>query len=135
MGHSDLKEMGAEAKFRGELGGAAAMACSGAPEHRGELDSARGWGGSGEGGRKCALRELKGKEKGEGAGEMEKGRTAQRVVAVALRAAVLGVRAGKRCRVARSRSVGEEPGMGRRVWPGSSARGRRHRRRHGASTA
>ena len=70
------------------------------------------------------LREPKVKKRSEGTIEMEKGRTARRVVAVALRAAVLGVRAGKRRREARSRSVGEEPGMGRRVWPGSSARGR-----------
>ena len=58
------------------------------------------------------LREPKGKERSEGAVEMEKGRTARRVVAVALRAAVLGVRAGKRHRVARSRSVGEDRGWG-----------------------
>ena len=105
------------------------------PAHRSELDSAQGWDGSGEGGRERVLREPKGKERSEGAVEMEKGRTARRVVTVVLRAAVLGVRAGKRRRMARSRSVGEEPGMGRRVWPGSSACGRRRRRRHGASTA
>ena len=34
MGHSDLEEMGAEAKFRSELGGVAAMACSRAPGRR-----------------------------------------------------------------------------------------------------
>jgi len=88
----------------------------------------------GEGGWERGLREPKGKERSEGAVEMEKGRTARRVVAVALRAAVLGMCAGKQRHVVRSRSVGEEPGMGRRVWPGSSARGRRCRRRHGAST-
>jgi len=89
----------------------------------------------GEGCRERVLREPKGKERSDIAVKMEKGRTARRVVAVALRAAFLGVRAGKRCRVARSRSVGEESGMGRRVWPGRVAHGRRCRRRHDASTA
>ena len=56
---------------------------------------------------------------------MEKGRTARRVVAVALRGAGLGVRAGRRRRVAGSRSVGEDPGARSRVWPGRAARGRR----------
>ena len=105
-------------------GAAAAMARGGARVCRGELDSARGWEGSGEGGRERVLREPKGKERSEGTGKMEKGRTARRVVAVALRAAVLGVRAGKRRRVARSRSVGEEPGA-RRVadqWTGCNPR-------------
>ena len=53
------------------------------------------------------LRELKGKERGEGAGETEKGRTARLGAS-----SVLGVRAGRRRRVARSRSVGEEPEVG-----------------------
>ena len=43
------------------------------------------------------LREPKGKERGEGAGEMEKGRTARLGAS-----SVLGVRAGRRRRVARS---------------------------------
>ena len=58
----------------------------GVPERRGELDSARGWEGSGEGGRERALCEQKGEERGEGTCEMEKWRTAWhgRGVAVAL---------------------------------------------------
>ena len=48
----------------------------GVPECRRELDSARGWEGSGEGGRERVLRKPKGKERSEGVGEMEKGRTA-----------------------------------------------------------
>ena len=51
------------------------------------------------------LRELKGKEWGEGAGEMEKRRMARLGAST-----ILVVRAGRRRRVARSRSVGEEPG-------------------------
>ena len=66
------------------------------------------------------LREPKGKERGEGAGEMEKGHTARLGAS-----SVLGVRARRRRRVARSRSVGEDPGAGRRVWPGRAARGQR----------
>ena len=109
----------------GGLGGA--MAHGGARARRGELDSAQGWEGSGEGGREHLLREPKGKKRGEGMSELWKWRTAWRGrgVAVAFRAAVLGVRAGRRRRVARSRSVGEDPGAGRRLRPGRAARGRR----------
>ena len=74
------------------------------PAHRSELDSAQGWDGSGEGGRERVLREPKGKERGEGAGEMEKRRMARLGAST-----ILVVRAGRRRRVARSRSVGEEP--------------------------
>ena len=61
------------------------------------------------------LRELKREEKAEGAGEMEKRRTARLGAST-----VLVVRAGRRRHVARSRSVGEEP-VARRVadqWTG-----------------
>ena len=51
------------------------MAHGEARVRRGELDSAQGWEGSGEGGRERVLCEPKGKEKAEGAGEMEKRRT------------------------------------------------------------
>ena len=47
------------------------------PEHRGELDSARRWEGSGEGGRERLLRGPKGEERGEGASELRKWRTAR----------------------------------------------------------
>ena len=60
----------------------------GAQACRGELDSARGWEGSGEEGRERVLREQKEKDKGEGAG-----RPARHVVAMSLRADILGVRA------------------------------------------
>ena len=84
------------------------MAHGGARALRGEPDSARRWEGSGEGGREHLLREPKGKERGEGASELGKWRTARRgrCVAVAFRAAVLGMCAGRRRRVGRSRSVG-----------------------------
>ena len=76
------------------------------------------------------LREPKGKERSEGAVEMEKGRTARRVVAVALRAAVLGVRAGRWRHVERPRSYGRSQGRG-------AARAQRvaggERRRHGVT--
>ena len=75
------------------------------PERRGELDPARGWEGSGEGDREHVLREQQGKESGEGAGQPDR-----HVVAVAHREAVLGMRAERRRRVARSRGFGEEPG-------------------------
>ena len=61
------------------------------------------------------LRKLKGEERAEGAGEMEKWRTARLGAST-----VLGVRAGRWRRVERSRSVGEELGA-RRVadqWTG-----------------
>jgi len=74
----------------------------------------------GEGCRERVLREPKGKERSDSAVKMEKGRTARRVVAVALRAAVLGMRAGKRRRVARSRSVERNWG-----WGGGFGRGAR----------
>ena len=45
----------------------------GVPERRGELDSARIWEGSGQGGRERALRELKRKERTEGAGRWRRG--------------------------------------------------------------
>ena len=64
-------------------------------------------------------REPKGKEKAEGAGEIEKRRTARLGTST-----VLVVRAGRRRHVARSRSVGEEPGA-RRVadqWTGRRPR-------------
>ena len=101
------------------------MAHGGARALRGEPDSARRWEESGEGGQEHLLREPKGDERGEGASELGKWRTARRGrgVAVAFRAAILGVRAGRRRRVARSRSVGEDPGAGRRVWSGRAARG------------
>ena len=69
------------------------------------------------------LREPKGKERGKGASELGKWRTARRGrgVAVAFRAAVLGVRAGRRRRVARSRNIEEEP----RVRGGGFGRGAR----------
>ena len=107
------------------------MACGGAQAYRGELVLARGREGSGEGGRERVLRERKGKERGEGAG-----RPAQHVVAVALRAAILGVRAGRRRRVARPRDFGEKPGAGKAVLAWGSARGQPAvdagaRRRHG----
>ena len=78
----------------------------------------------------CAAR-AKEKERGEGAG-----RLARHVVVVAPRAAILGVRAGRRCRVARPRNVGEKPGAGKAVLAGGSARGQPAidagaRRRHG----
>ena len=62
--------------------------------------------------------------------------TARRVVAVALRTAILGVRAGRRRRVARPRDFGEKPGAGKAVLARGSARGRPAvdagaRRRHG----
>ena len=59
----------------------------------------------GEGGWERMLRELKGEERAEGAGEMEKWRTARLGAST-----VLGVRAGRWRRVAKSRSFGEEPG-------------------------
>jgi hypothetical protein len=65
------------------------------------------------------LRELKGEKRAEGAGEMEKWHTARLGAST-----VLGVRAGRRRRVARSRSIGEEPGA-RRVadqWMGCRPR-------------
>ena len=40
---------------------------------KGELDSARRWEGSGEGGREHALRELKGEERAEGTGRWRRG--------------------------------------------------------------
>ena len=95
------------------------MAHGEARVRRGELDSAQGWEGSGEGGRECVLRERKGKERGEGAG-----RPALHVVAVAPRAAILGVRAGRQRRVARPRDFGEKPGAGKAVLAGGSVRGR-----------
>ena len=91
------------------MAGGGARACIGKP------DLARGWERSGEGGRERLLCELKGVEKAEGAGEIEKRRTARLGAST-----VLVVRAGRRRRVARSRSVGEEPGA-RRVadqWTG-----------------
>ena len=76
------------------------------------------------------LREQR-RKRGEGAG-----RPARHVVAVAPRAAILGVRTGRRCRVARPRNVGEKPGAGKAVLAGGSARGQPAvdagaRRRHG----
>jgi len=63
-------------------------------------------------------------------------RTARRVVAVALRAAILGVCAGRWRRVERPRSVGEELGKGRGpglgAWPTAQACGG-ERRRHGVT--
>ena len=75
---------------RGRLHGAglAAMAARGAQACRGELDSARGCEGSREEGQERVLREQKEKDKGEGAG-----RPARHVVAMSLRADILGVRA------------------------------------------
>ena len=64
------------------------MAAGSAQACRGELDSARGWEGSGEEGREHVLREQKEKHKGEGAG-----RPARHVIVVSLRADILGVRA------------------------------------------
>ena len=84
------------------------MAHGEARVRRGELDSAQGWEGSGEGGRERVLCEPKGKEKAEGAGEMEKRRTARLGAST-----VLVVSAGRRRHVARSRSAGEEPGARR----------------------
>ena len=50
------------------------MARGGAiPERRGELDSARGWEGSGEGGRERTLHELKWEERAKGAGRWRRG--------------------------------------------------------------
>ena len=62
------------------------------------------------------MRGYKGKERDEGAVEMEKGRTAWHGVS-----SILGVRAGRRRHVARSRDFGEEPGarggeFGREGW-------------------
>ena len=91
----------------------------GVPECRRELNSARGWEGSGEEGRECVLREQKEKDKGEGAG-----RPARHVVAVSLRADILSVRAWRRRRVARPRNIGENPEAGKAVLAGGSARGR-----------
>jgi hypothetical protein len=124
---SVLVEEGRRRGLHGGLGGGGghgSRRSSGA--HRGEPDSARRWEESGEGGREHLLREPKGKERGKGASELGNWRTTRRVLGVAMtfRAAVLGVRAGRRRRVARSRSVGEDPGAGRRVWPGREARGR-----------
>ena len=65
----------------------------------------------------CAAR-AKEKERGEGAG-----RPALHVVAVAPRAAILGVHAGRRCRVARPRNVWEKPGAGKAVLAGGSVHG------------
>ena len=125
-------EGGRSKGLHGEVGAAAAaMARGGARAYWGELDSARGWEGSGEGGRERVLCERKGKERGEGAG-----RPARHIVAVALRAAILGVRAGRQRRVARPRDFGEKPGAGKAVLAGGSAHGRPAvgagaRRRHG----
>ena len=106
---------------RGRLHGAglAAMAAGGAQACRGELDSARGWEGSGEEGRERVLREQKEKDKGEGAG-----RPTRHVVTVSLRADILSVRAWRRRRVARPRNIGEKPEAGKAVLAGGSARGR-----------
>ena len=82
----------------------------------------------------CATR-AQGKEKAEGARRWRRAHgTTRRVVAVALRAAVLGVRAGRRRRVARSRNIEEEP----RVRGGGFGRGARRvaggeRRLHGVT--
>ena len=88
--------------------GGDALAC------RSELDSAREWEGSEEGSRERALRELKGEERAEGAGRWRRGTrhgSARRRGGAS--AAVLGVRAGRWRRVAKSRSIGEEPGARR----------------------
>ena len=100
-------------------GAAAAMARGGARVCRGELDSARGWEGSGEEGRERVLREQKEKDKGEGAG-----RPTRHVVAMSLRADILSVRAWRWRRVARPRNIGEKPEAGKAVLAGGSARGR-----------
>ena len=76
------------------------------------------------------LREPKGKERSEGVGEMEKGRTARLGAS-----SVLGVRAGRRCRVARSRSVGEEPGARRVADQWTGRRPRRSPAANGVVTA
>ena len=94
------------------------MARGGARAYRGELDSARGWEGSGEEGRERVLREQKEKDKGEGAG-----RPTRHVVAVSLRADILNVRAWRRRRVARPRNIGEKPEAGKAVLAGGSAHG------------
>ena len=73
----------------------------------------------GEGGWERMLRKLKGEERAEGAGEMDKWRTARLGAST-----VLDVRAGRWRRVERSRSVGEELGA-RRVadqWTGCRPR-------------
>jgi len=58
---------------RGQGKTAATARGGGVPERRGELDSARIWEGSGQGGRERALRELKRKERTEGAGRWRRG--------------------------------------------------------------
>ena len=92
-------------RLRGEVA-AAAMACGG-----GTGDGRRVWERRGveRDGEECSSAK-QGKRAGRGRGEGAS-RPARHGVAVALRAADLNVRAGRRRRVARSRNVEEEPGV------------------------
>ena len=94
------------------------MAGGGARACRGELNSARGWERSGEGGRERLLRGPKGEERGEGASELKKWRTARLSALSPWRIERLREKPG----------TGEGRGLG--TWPTAPACGGEHRR-HG----
>ena len=106
-----------------------------APWRREKLDSALGKGKGVERGSNTYAARPKGRRRLRAQGDGDR-RTARRVVAVALRAAILGVCAGRWRRVERPRSVGEELGKGRGpglgAWPMAQACGG-ERRRHGVT--
>ena len=114
-----------EPELRGSNGGG--HGCASGRTRLGLLEPERE---GGEGGRERVLRELKGEKRAESVGEMEKWRTARLGAST-----VLVVRAGRRRRVARSRSVGEEPGARRVADQWTGRRPRRSPAANGAVTA